>query len=219
MLEKILDVFNVIFWFFLLNLLFIIFNIPLILFFTSIGISNLFHYFPLFLLCLLPVMPAFTVLLYCMNKLMLNKGLSIMKDFISGVRSNFPQAFLIWFAELVIFLMLYTNIKFFSTSSYGLILVMLFASITLILSAVTPFVFMLISRFKMSHFEIIKTSFILCFTKPILTITNLLLLVVSLILFEIAPGITILFISSLLAFALTFVNRTLFHELEELSEK
>lgn len=218
MIEKVLDVFNYVFWFFILNLLFMLFNIPLILFFTSLGISNVFNYFPLFLLCLLPTMPTFTVLLYCMNKLMVNKRLSLLKDFIKGVKSNFAQALFIWLIELFMFLMLHTNIKFFSSFPYGLIIVMLFASFTIILFAITPYMFMLVSRFKMKSTEILKTSFILCFTKPVLTITNLLLLVVSLILFEIAPGTTILFITPLLAYLLTQINRALFADLEKLSK-
>lgn len=218
MFEKVLDVFNYIFWFFILNLLFMLFNIPLILFFTSLGISNIFNYFPLFLLCLLPTMPTFTVLLYCMNKLMVNKGLSIMKDFIKGVKSNFMQALFIWFIELLIFLMLHTNIKFFASVSYGLIFVMLFASLTIVLFAITPYMFMLISRFDMKSTEILNTAFILCFTKPVLTITNLLLLIVSLILFEMAPGTTVLFIAPLFAYLLTQINRGLFSELEKISK-
>ncbi|EIA29498.1 Putative membrane protein, partial [Candidatus Arthromitus sp. SFB-4] len=66
--EKLFDTFNYVFWFFILNLLFWIFNIPIILFFMFIGISRITTYFPLFLVCLLPTAPIFTVLLYCVNK-------------------------------------------------------------------------------------------------------------------------------------------------------
>lgn len=217
--EKIFDSFNYVFWFFLLNLFFMLFNIPLILFFIFIGISNIFKYFPLFLICLLPAMPTFTALLYCMNKLIVNKDLNIIKDFTNGIKLNFKQSFLIWFIELLLIIIIYFNIRFFSLIKYNVVLVCLFSAIAIIIAAVTPFIFILISRFKMKTIDILRTSFILCFTRPILTITNLLLFIFSLILFEITPGTIILFISSLLSFSLLFINKSLLYELEGISKK
>lgn len=216
--EKIFDAFNYVFLFFLLNIFFMLFNIPAILFFIFIGISNIFEYFPLFLLCLIPAMPTFTILLYCMNKIILNKDLNILKDLKNGFILNFKQSFLIWFNELIIILMLYFNIRFFSTIRYNIILVCLFAAIAIVLLGGTPFIFILISRFKMNNIELLKTSFILCFTRPILTITNLLLFILMLMLFEITPGTAVLFIFSLFSFSLIFINKSLLHELEDLSE-
>lgn len=217
--EKIFDTFNYVLCFFLLNLFFMLFNIPLILFIVFLGISNILNYFPLFLICLLPTMPTLTILFYCMNKLFKNKDVNVMKDFFNGFKLNFKQSFFIWLIELVVILMLYFNIRFFSVIKYNLPLVCLFYLISLILLATTPFIFILISKFKMKSNDILKTSFILCFTRPILTITNLLLFVTILIFFEIAPGITILFIASLLSFALVYVNKSLLKDLEILSEE
>ena len=217
--EKIFDSFNYVFWFFLLNLFFMLFNIPLILFFIFIGISNIFKYFPLFLICLLPAMPTFTALLYCMNKIIVNKDLNIIKDFTNGIKLNFKQSFLIWFIELLLIIIIYFNIRFFSLIMYNVVLVCLFSAIAIIIATVTPFIFILISRFKMKTIDILRTSFILCFTRPILTITNLLLFIFSLILFEITPGTIILFISSLLSFSLLFINKSLLYELEDISKK
>ncbi len=217
--EKIFDSFNYVFWFFLLNLFFMLFNIPLILFFIFIGISNIFKYFPLFLICLLPAMPTFTALLYCMNKIIVNKDLNIIKDFTNGIKLNFKQSFLIWFIELLLIIIIYFNIRFFSLIKYNVVLVCLFSAIAIIIATVTPFIFILISRFKMKTIDILRTSFILCFTRPILTITNLLLFTFSLILFEITPGTIILFISSLLSFSLLFINESLLYELEDISKK
>lgn len=217
--EKILDTFNYIFWFFLLNLLFMLLNIPLILFFVFIGISSLFNYFPLFLICLLPTMPALTILFYCMNKIIIHNDLNVIKDFFNGLKLNFKQSFLIWFFETIMFLILYFNIKFFLPIKYGIFLICLFAAIAIILVAVTPFIFILISKFKMDSISILRTASILCFTRPILTITNLLVFIIALILFEIAPGTTILFISSILSFSIMFVNKSLLFELEDISKK
>lgn len=216
--EKIFDSFNYVFWFFLLNLFFLLFNIPIILFLVFVGISSILKYFPLFLLCLLPTMPTFTALLYCMNKIIVNKDLNIIQDFTNGIKLNFKQAFLIWFIELTIAFLLYFNITFFSIIKNNIILVCLFIAIAIILLLVTPFIFILISKFKISNFNLLKSSFILCFTKPILTITNLLLFILMLVLFEITPGTSVLFMFSLLSFLLMFINKSLLCELEGLSQ-
>lgn len=53
-LEKLLTFFNYIFWFFMLNIFFSILNIPVILFFLFVGLSNITTYLPLFLVSLIP---------------------------------------------------------------------------------------------------------------------------------------------------------------------
>ncbi|BAK81223.1 DUF624 domain-containing protein [Candidatus Arthromitus sp. SFB-rat-Yit] len=216
--EKLFDTFNYVFWFFILNLLFWIFNIPIILFFVFIGIGGITTYFPLFLVCLLPTAPMFTVILYCVNKIYKNKTISLVADFIRGVKLNFVQALVMWAIELIIIFILYSNIKFFTIIFKSLILNGIFVGILILLAIITPFLFLIISRFSMKNIEVLRLSFTLTFTRPILTITNILLILVFLILFEINSAI-LLFVSSIFAFCLVFVNRTVFKELEDISKR
>lgn len=217
--EKIFDYFNYIFCFFILNCIFLLFNLPAILFFIFIGISNISTYLPLFFICLVPTMPTFTILLYCMNKLLVNKDISIKYDFIKGFKLNFFQSFFIWVIELILIFMLQLNIKYFSTINQNIFLVCIFSSITLIIALITPYIFIIISKFKMSSLSLLRTASILSFTRPILTISNILLLIVALIIFEIIPSTSILFIFSLLAFILMFINKALIKELEDISKE
>ncbi|HJD00313.1 MAG TPA: DUF624 domain-containing protein [Candidatus Dwaynia gallinarum] len=217
-LDKILETFNYIFWFFTLNLLFWIFNIPIILFFIFIGISNILTYFPLFLVCLVPVMPTFTVILYCMNKLYKNKNIEVIPCFLRGFKLNFGQALFVWCVELVTIFLIFTNINFFSVAANSFIIPALFICLLILISAMTPYLFLIISRFSMTSLQVLRLSFILTFTRPLLTITNLLLVLVFMVLFEISPAIIILFISTLLGFCLIFINRTLLSELENISK-
>lgn len=217
-LDKILETFNYIFWFFTLNLLFWVFNIPIILFFVFIGISNILTYFPLFLVCLIPVMPTFTVILYCMNKLYKNKNIEVITCFLRGFKLNFGQALFVWCVELVAIFLIFTNINFFSVAANSFIIPALFICLLILISAMTPYLFLIISRFSMTSLQVLRLSFILTFTRPLLTITNLLLVLVFMVLFEISPAIIILFISTLLGFCLIFINRTLLSELENISK-
>lgn len=217
-LDKILETFNYIFWFFTLNLLFWVFNIPIILFFVFIGISNILTYFPLFLVCLIPVIPTFTVILYCMNKLYKNKNIEVIPCFLRGFKLNFGQALFVWCVELVAIFLIFTNINFFSVAANSFIIPALFICLLILISAMTPYLFLIISRFSMTSLQVLRLSFILTFTRPLLTITNLLLVLVFMVLFEISPAIIILFISTLLGFCLIFINRTLLSELENISK-
>ena len=216
--EKIFDYFNYIFCFFILNCIFLLFNFPSILFFVFVGISNIGTYLPLFFICLIPTMPTFTVLLYCMNKLLVNKDISIKNDFIKGFKLNFFQSLFIWVIELILIFMLQLNIRYFSTINPNIILVCIFYSITLFIAIITPYIFILISKFKMSVLSILKTASILSFTTPILSVSNILLFIISLIIFELMPGTSILFIFSLLSFALMFINKALIAKLEDISK-
>lgn len=218
--EKLFDIFNYIFWFFILNVLFWVLNIPLIIFLLFVGITGILTYFPLFLFCLIPTMPAFTVILYCMNKLHKNKSLTVFSDFIKGFRLNFKQSLVIWILELISVFILYSNIRFFSTViSNSLVINSLFICLLILIVIVTPYICLIVSKFSMSNLQIIRLSFILTFTRPILTITNVLLILAFLVLFELSPSITILFFSTALAFCLVFVNRVLLRELEDISKK
>lgn len=217
--DKILETFNYIFWFFTLNLLFWILNIPIILFFTFIGISQIFTYFPLFLVCLIPVMPTFTVILYCVNKIYKNKSINLFRDFFRGFKLNFLQSLIVWFTELVLIFLIYSNIKFFSLVSKNLIVSSLFICLLILIILLTPYLFLIISRFSMTNMQILRLSFILTFTRPLLTITNFLLILFFMVIFEIIPAIVILFFSTIFAFSLIFINRHLLNELENISRK
>ncbi|WP_297633299.1 hypothetical protein [uncultured Clostridium sp.] len=214
-IEKILDVCNTIFNFFLLNLFFLILNIPLVIFFFTLGISNVTTYFPLFLLCSIPLAPSMCALFHVMNSFLRTKSFNIFFDLKKGIKLNLKQSLSVWIPELLIILVLHSNIKFFSSIYKNTIFACFFVGILLIILLSTPFIFLLMTKFKMNNIQTIKAAVILTITRPILTITNFLLLIVSLVIFEVSPGTTVIFIFSLLAFFLVFSNRVLFKQLQE----
>ncbi len=216
-LQKILNFFNYVFYFFVLNLVFLFFNIPLLSFVFLIGISKIGIYLPLFLITLIPFGPSITMLLYCTGKLIRNKDLDLMTDIKLGLKLNFKQSLIIWILELVLIFVLNINIKFFS--NYSIILSAIFILISLIILFTSPYIYVLISRFSMNTKDVIKNSFILVFTRPIISIANIFSIVFTLILFEISPGTTFLFIGSVLAFLISYCNKFLLTELENNSKK
>lgn len=211
-IEKLFTFFNYVFWFFILNLVFLVVNIPAVAFFMFIGISNIGTYLPLFLLALIPFGPSFTMLLYCTGKLIRNKDLDLFQDIKQGFKLNFKQSTLIWIVELIIIFALNTNIRFFSR--YSPILSGIFVLLSIVLLLTSPYIYVLISRFSLSTKALIKNVVILAFTRPLISIGNVLAMVFTMILFEISPGTTFLFMGSILAFLINYCNKFLITELE-----
>ena len=191
-LQKVLNGFNYVFWFFCLNIFFFI-----------------------FLLTLVPLMPSLTVLFYCMGKLIREKDLDLFQDICKGLKLNFKQSFLVWAGELILILILVSNIRFFTLYKFNLFFTCMFIAISILLLAITPYIFILISRFSIKNYALIKNSLILAITRPILSITNILILLACFVLFEITPGTTILFIGSIFSFLIVFCNRPILESLEK----
>lgn len=218
-LEKILTVFNYIFWFFMLNIFFSVLNIPVILFFMFVGLKNVTTYLPLFLISLIPFGASFTALLYCMRKLIKYKDISLVEDFKKGLKYNFKQSTIMWSLELLLIFLLSFNLRFFSKTYYNLILSSLFIGFLIITLLTTTYIFVLISRFSMNSMEILRASVILTFTKPLISVGNVLIFLFTLILFEISPGTTVIFMGSIASFLVMLLNKNLLENLEEKSNQ
>ena len=189
-LEKLLTFFNYIFWFFMLNIFFSILNIPVILFFLFVGLSNITTYLPLFLVSLIPFGASFTALLYCMRKLVKYKDLDLFSDFIKGLKYNWKQSTLMWCGELFLIFLLSFNLRIFSTVYYSLPLTCVFIVLM-----------------------------VLTFTKPVVSIGNIVIFLFSLMLFEISPGTTVIFMASIVSYLIMFLNKNLLESLETKSSQ
>ncbi|EGT3614946.1 DUF624 domain-containing protein [Clostridium perfringens] len=218
-LEKLLTFFNYIFWFFMLNIFFSILNIPVILFFLFVGLRNVTTYLPLFLISLIPFGASFTALLYCMRKLIKYKDLDLFRDFIKGLKYNWKQSTLIWCGELILIFLLSFNLRIFSTAYYSLLFSCVFIALMALTLLATTYIFVLISRFSMSSMEILRASVILTFTKPIISIGNIAVFLFALMLFEINPGTTVVFVASIVSYLIMFLNKNLLESLEAKSSQ
>ncbi|MGG5462733.1 DUF624 domain-containing protein [Clostridium sp. B9] len=218
-LEKILAVFNYIFWFLMLNIFFSILNIPVILFFMFVGLRHVTTYLPLFLISLIPFGASFTALLYCMRKLIKYKDLDLWSDFVKGLKYNWKQSTLIWCGELILIFLLSFNLRIFSTVSYSFTLSCVFIILITLTLLTTTYIFVLISRFSMSSMDILRASVVLTFSKPLISIGNIIVFLFSLMLFEINPGTTVIFMASIVSYLIMFINRNLLESLEEKSSQ
>ncbi len=214
-IEKMLDFFSTVFYFFMTNMLFIFFNIPLVFFFLFLGISHIETYLPLFLVCLIPTGPALAALFYSMRQFITYQSTNIFRNWGKGLKTNFKISLYVNCIQLFAVFVVICNIRIFTSLYPFLPLRVFFIMLLAILILSIPYNYLLIMRFYMSTLEVIKYSFAMAFANPILSICNMIIFLFVLMLFEISAGTTVLFIAPIYAFCILISNRHLMKKLEE----
>ena len=214
-LDRIMTFCNYIFYFLCINLFCVILNTPIFLFIIFIGIRQVSKYMPLFLLCCIPLPVAFCSSLYCMRKLIKNKDLNVFKDFIIGIKNSFWQSTFVGLIYLFLSFVLYNNIIYSVNNNLNITLIFFFIIlwIFILLSSINSF--LLISKFFIKTFELLKYSFIITFTKPTLTLSNGFCIIFPIYLFTIYPVQLFFFLFSIISFFIYLVNRHFLKYLEE----
>ncbi len=213
-IEKVLGFCDKVWYFFTVNLLFVISNFPILLFLLFIGAGQIRECLPLFLLCLVPMAPALSAVMYTMNRLIHGTEGKAVKDYKKGYCSDFLQKVGLGAGQMLVIIMCWTNIEFFTLQvrifPFTIIFMILFAAAVL----VTPNLYMLASRYEMKNIQIAKTAVTLLTAKPVSALGNIVALGVVLAAFEISAGTTVLFMGSVYGFLVMFMNQSVLRKLE-----
>lgn len=214
-IEKVLGFCEKVCYFFTINLLFIISNIPILLFLLFVGALQIRECLPLFLLCLLPMAPALSAVMYAMNRLIRGREGNALRDYKNGYTRDFFRKAGLGAGQLLFILMCWTNIEFFAVQFRILPLAILFILLFAAAVLVTPNLYMLSSRYDMGNMQTAKTAVTLLFAKPVSTLGNIVALFLILAAFEISAGTTVLFMGSAYGFLVMFMNQGVMRQLEE----
>lgn len=213
-IEKVLGFCDKVWYFFTVNLLFVISNFPILLFLLFIGAGQIRECLPLFLLCLVPMAPALSAVMYTMNRLIHGTEGKAVKDYKKGYCSDFLQKIGLGAGQMLVIIMCWTNIEFFTLQvrifPFTIIFMILFAVAVL----VTPNLYMLASRYEMKNVQIARTAVTLLIAKPVAALGNIVALGVVLAAFEISAGTTVLFMGSVYGFLVMFMNQSVLRKLE-----
>ncbi len=213
-IEKVLGFCDKVWYFFTVNLLFVISNFPILLFLLFIGAGQIRECLPLFLLCLVPMAPALSAVMYTMNRLIHGTEGKAVKDYKKGYCSDFLQKVGLGAGQMLVIIMCWTNIEFFTLQvrifPFTIIFMILFAVAVL----VTPNLYMLASRYEMKNMQIARTAVTLLIAKPVAALGNIVALGVVLAAFEISAGTTVLFMGSVYGFLVMFMNQSVLRKLE-----
>lgn len=213
-IEKVLGFCEKVCYFFTVNLLFIISNFPVLLFLLFIGAGRIREYLPLFLLCLVPMAPALSSVMYTMNRLIHGTEGKALHDYKKGYCSDFLQKAGLGAGQLLVIIMCWTNIEFFTLQVSIFPLAMLFIILFAAAVLITPNLYMLASRYEMKNIQIAKTAVTLLIAQPASTLGNIVALAVVLAAFEIAAGTAVLFMGSIYGFLVVFMNQSVMRKLE-----
>lgn len=214
-IDKIMEICEKVMYFLKVNTLFLLCNLPVLLFFLFVGIGSVREYLPFFLLCLIPVGPAFSAVLFAMNRMLHGTETGAWKDFSAGYRDDFLRKLLLAAVQAVLLWVFWTNVEFFSLQRPFLPLMVLFVLLFTGTVLMTPNLYLLASRYQMSVKDWLKGAALITVTKPALTFGNLAAAVFILMLLEIRAGTVVLFMSSVYGFLIVFMNRKVIRALDE----
>lgn len=218
-IEKILDACEKFLYFLEINFLFLISNLPVLLFFLFQGISHVREYLPFFLLCLLPAGPAMSAVFFSMNRILHGTETKALKDYKRGYTDSWWKKVIltaIWAGFIWVF---WTNVEFFRVFLQLVPLEILFIILFAGMLIMTPNLYLLASRYEMSIKNYLKGAVFLTVTKPAPAVGNVIALAFILMLLEIKAGTFILFLASIYGFLIVFMNRNVLHELDDRAGK
>lgn len=215
-IEKVLGFCEKVCYFFIVNVLFVISNIPVLLFLLFVGAGQIRECLPLFLVCLIPMAPALSAVMYAMNRLIQGVEGNALRDYKKGYVRDFLQKAELGAGQMLVLLMCWTNIEFFTVQLRCLPLAVLFILLFAVSVLATPNLYMLASRYEMGKVQIAKTAVTLLFVKPVFTPGNIVAFFLILASFEISAGTTVLFMGSAYGFLVMFMNQTVMRQLENM---
>ncbi|RRK30618.1 DUF624 domain-containing protein [Schaedlerella arabinosiphila] len=213
-IEKMMGACEKIIYFLLVNLFFWGSNLPLLLFFVFVGISQAETFLPLFLLCAIPAGPALCGVFFSMNRMLKGTEVSAWKDYWAGYKDGFLKKLGVAAIQAWMVGMFWTNIRFFTVQCPVFLLALLFILLFAVSLLMTPDLYLLASRYDMSIRDIWKGALVLCIGQPLLTFGNTAALAFVLMLLEVQAGICVLFVVSLYGFVVVFINQKIFRMLE-----
>lgn len=213
-MERMLGIFEKIWYFFVINLLFMVSNIPLLAFILFVGIGQAGNYFILFMVSLLPFPLAFSAVLYAMGKQLRGTEVTGFKDYKKGYKEDVWTKFKLGVIHLFMITVFWTNTKFFAEYEFRFISMFFFIAF-LFCIILTPNLYLLASRYKMKVLAIIKTAIIITVVRPVCTLGYVAAFAFLLMLFEITAGTTALFIISVYGFLVIFISRSVLNMLEK----
>lgn len=213
-LERILGFCEKFLYFLKINCLFLLSNLPVLLFFLFVGISQVRIYLPLFLLCLIPAGPAVSAVFFSMNRMLRGTETGAWKDYKTGYQDTWGLKCLLAVIQCLLIWMFWTNVEFFSVQIPFLPLTVLFFLLFAGVVLMTPNLYLLASRYHMRVQDYFRGAAILLVTKPVLTIGNLAVAAFILMLLEIRAGTVVLFMASIYGFLVVFMNRNVMQALD-----
>lgn len=216
--EKIIGFCEKVCYFLIMNLLFVAVNLPLLLFFVFVGISQVRTCLPLFLLCLSFLPPSLCALFYGFGRMVEGRERGAIKDFARGYGCDWIQKYQLSLLQMFAIFLFWNNMEFFSRQFPVLPLVIVFGLLFFFSILITPTLYLLISRYEMRNWEALKAAMTIVAAKPVITLGNVAALGIILAALELSAGTIVLFMGSIYGFLIVYMNRSVTRLLDKMKQ-
>jgi uncharacterized membrane protein YesL len=205
---------NHIYALFMTNIYFVLCNIICLFFFMTLEptFSNITIYF----LALIPTGPAITALFYSIGKLIREKELSPLHDFIHGYKINFKDTMKFWLPLLLVLYILIVDIHYFNSngSTINNVLSVVFLVGIILTMVISMNAFLIIAGFKFRFKDLWKLSVYYSFKKVKITFGNISIVIITLFLISVTSSFLLLFIASLICYAFLLNSKGLLEDIQ-----
>ncbi|MEH6992160.1 DUF624 domain-containing protein [Neobacillus drentensis] len=205
---------NHIYALFMTNIYFVLSNIICLFFFMTLepAFSNITIYF----LALIPTGPAITALFYSIGKLIREKELSPLHDFIHGYKINFKDTMKFWLPLLLVLYILIVDLQYFNStpSTINNVLSVIFAIGIILTMVISMNVFLIIAGYKFRFKDLWKLSVYYSFMKVKITFGNISIVIITLFLISVTTNFLLLFIASLICYAFMLNSKGLLEDIQ-----
>lgn len=207
---------NYIYAFFIINFYFILSNL---LFFYGYYFTNaVFDYLALIFILLIPMGPALGAVFYTMGKLVREKEIQPMKDYLKGYKKNFKIALSYWMTQLCLLFILTLNYFYITETGELTILLPFFIFLLIFILSLNLYAFPILSRYEMKLKNLWIVSAYYFFKHWKLTLLNLTTILAFVLIYYQFASIVFLFFTSVISYLLMFNLKPLFQRLEAQEE-
>jgi uncharacterized membrane protein YesL len=205
---------NHIYALFMTNIYFVLCNIICLFFFMTLEptFSNITIYF----LALIPTGPAITALFYSIGKLIREKELSPLHDFIHGYKINFKDTMKFWLPLLLVLYILIVDLHYFNSngSTINNVLSVVFLVGIILTMVISMNAFLIIAGFKFRFKDLWKLSVYYSFKKVKITFGNISIVIITLFLISVTSSFLLLFIASLICYVFLLNSKGLLEDIQ-----
>lgn len=197
------------YWLIGLNIMFLVFNLPLLLaltFLQLIPANSLYFY-----LSLLPFGISLQAMFSCFGKVKKEKDINVFKDYYYYYKKDMKKSFAVWtILSLVIYIVI-LNVNFLmGTSFFALIFPTYIVLIIIFLSALICSLFIVSTNKEIRIMEIFKHSFYISIKKIYVAIFNIILFSMWLFVIFLRPVLGLGVMPSVISFMMTKNNELIF---------
>jgi len=202
-------VFNVIYYFFMMNIYFGITNILFLIVVGTVPFDS--EYIFIYAFSLIPTGPSFAALLSCLNKYHKEKELNITRDFFTSYRYFLKKTITVWLMSLIILTNIIYGYLFLLKTQYVVVFTpVIFLSFYIVLTTTINYFTFLVKNADSAINELLIISFFFTFKKFYIGILNIFIILSLFFTIILTTLSTIFFLSSILMYLLYLNNNYLY---------